>query len=62
MKYNIVKQDGDTFLTFRERVYLIDDKQEAMLKNKYYNFDIKISNYHYYNYNNQNINCYSQYI
>ena len=55
MKYNIVKQDDDTFLTFRERVYLIDDKQEAMLKNKYYNFDIKISNYHYYNYNNQNI-------
>jgi hypothetical protein len=55
MKYNIVKQDGDIFLTFRERVYLIDDNQETMLKNKNYNFDIKISNYHYYNYNNQNI-------
>lgn len=55
MKYNIVKQDGEIFLTFHERVYLIDDIQVEMLKNKYYNFDIKISKYHYYNYNNQNI-------
>lgn len=53
MKYNIVKQDDSIYVTFESRVYIIDNEQISILKGKYYNFDISVSDYHYYCYNNQ---------
>lgn len=53
MKYNIVKQDETIYITFETHIYIIDSEQVKMLKKKNFNFDITVSEYHYYNYNNQ---------